>query len=540
MSDRHTLGRWTADRARLSPDAVAIEERGHVTTYARLDARATALAERLVRAGYGRGDRVATLTRNSTDHVVLFFACAKAGLVLVPLSWRLATDELAYQLRHARPALVLVQATLAESARAALAGLDPAAAVELLGEDGVEQHVPYPVRTDPAPPGPQRPVADDDPLLIVYTSGTASAPKGAVLTHANCFWTNLSLSGAIGLTEHDVVLAVLPQFHVGGWNIQPLLAWWTGATVILEPEFDAGRALEAIAAHGVTSTMGVPTIYRLLAEHPAFPAADLSSVTHAVVGGATMPAELLRTWHDRGVRVTQGYGLTEAGPNVLALPAADAATHLGSVGKPYPHVEVAVTDPVTGQVLPGAGRGELLVRGPSVFAGYFRDPEATAETLRDGWLHTGDLVERDTAGFFRVVDRIKDIYISGGENIAPAEVEAALTTHPEVLEAAVVGVPDQRWGEVGHAYVVRAPGSRLTAEQVVAHARTRLAAFKAPRTVDFVDRLPRTALHKVRRGALPRPAPTAGRAGEPPVGAVLRLVSGDDAPRHAGDEGATR
>lgn len=519
-ADRHTLGRWTTDRARLTPAKVAVDERGRRTTYAELDARATALAERLLRAGYGRGDRVATLTRNSTDHVVLFFACAKAGLVLVPLSWRLAGEELAYQLRHARPALVLVQPPLAEAARAALAGTDPAPAVELLGPDGVEAHVPHPVRTDPAAPAGPRPVSDDDPLLVVYTSGTAEAPKGVVLTHANCFWTNLSLAGATGLTAEDVVLAVLPQFHVGGWNIQPLLAWWTGATVVLEPEFDPGRALAAVAAHGVTTMMGVPTTYQLLAEHPDFATADLSTLAHAVVGGATMPEALLRTWHARGVRITQGYGLTEAGPNVLALPAADAATHLGSVGKPYPHVEVAVADPATGELLAGPGRGELLVRGPAVFAGYLRDPDATAAAVRDRWLHTGDLVERDGAGYFRVVDRLTDMYISGGENISPAEVEAALTAHPDIREAAVVGVPDPRWGEVGHAYVVPRPGAALTSEDVITHARTRLAAFKAPRTVGFVDELPRTALHKLRRGALNRPAATT-----PPPAAPLRLVT---------------
>ncbi|MFH5821706.1 class I adenylate-forming enzyme family protein [Georgenia sp. AZ-5] len=525
----HTLGRWTADRARLAPGRVAIDERGRATTYAELEERASALAGRLVRAGYVRGDRIATLSRNGTDHVVLFFACAKAGLVLTPLSWRLAPEELAYQLRHARPALLLVQPPFADLARAGLAGLELAPALELLGPDGVEQHVPYPVRTDPAPAGPERCVADDDPLLLVYTSGTARAPKGVLLSHANCFWTNLSLAGASAMTADDVVLAVLPQFHVGGWNIQPLLAWQTGATVILEPEFDAGRTLELIAGSGVTTMMGVPTTYQVLAEHPGFATADLARLTHALVGGAPMPEPLLDAWHARGVRVTQGYGLTEAAPNVLLLPAADAPDHVGSVGKPYPHLDVAVADPTTGEHLHGPARGELLVRGPAVFAGYFRDPDATAAVFADGWLRTGDLVERDADGFFRVVDRLGDMYISGGENISPAEVEAALTTHPGVLEAAVVGVPDRRWGEVGHAYVVPAPGASLTAEELLAHSRTRLAAFKAPRTVTFVDRLPRTALHKLRRAALPRPdASSAPSVPSPPEAPLLRVVGAAD------------
>ncbi|WP_127126069.1 class I adenylate-forming enzyme family protein [Georgenia sp. SYP-B2076] len=499
----HTLGRWTRDRARLTPHKVAVDERGTTLTYAELDARALALAERLLRAGYVRGDRVATLTRNSADHVVLFFACAKAGLVLTPMSWRLAAEELAYQLRHARPALVLVQAALAGAARAALAHLDAAPPVELLGPDGVELHVPGPARTDGAAPEPHRAVADDDPLLLVYTSGTARAPKGVLLTHANCFWTNLSLSGGTGMTSQDVVLSVLPQFHVGGWNIQPLLAWWTGATVLLEPELDAARMLELLADRGVTTMMGVPTVYQLLADHPGFDGTDLSSLTHAVVGGAPMPEALLHRWRARGVRIIQGYGLTEASPNVLALPPGDAPSRIGWVGKPYPHVDVAVADPATGALLHGPAQGELLVRGPAVFAGYFRDPEATAAAVVDGWLRTGDLVERDAEGYFRVVDRLDDMYISGGENISPAEVEQALGCHPGVAEVAVVGVPDRRWGQVGHAFVVRAPGSAVSEEELMEHCRTRLAAFKAPRSVGFVDRLPRTALHKVQRGALP-------------------------------------
>ncbi|MDT0165875.1 AMP-binding protein [Actinotalea sp. AC32] len=509
MSDGlHTLGRWVADRARLAPDHAAVVEDGVTTTYARLDDRAEQLARRLQRAGYRVGDRVATLTRSSTDHVVVLMACARTGLVLVPLSWRLAPEELAHQVRHCRAALLLVERAHVDRAHDAVLGLDAAPAVELLGADGVEQHVPGPARVDGAPPAatradaPRRPVRDDDALLQIYTSGTSRAPKGVVLTHANCFWTNLSLNGVAPLGTDDVVLAVLPQFHVGGWNIQPLLAWWVGATVVLEREFDAGRALRRIREHRVTTLMGVPTTYRLMAEHPDFVTADLSSLRYAVVGGAPMPEELLRTFHGRGVRILQGYGLTEAGPNVLGLPAADAEKHVGSVGKPYPYVDVQVRDPLTGHVLHGAARGELLVRGPAVFAEYFRDPDATAAATVDGWLRTGDYVERDGDGYFRVVDRLGDMYISGGENISPAQVEHVLARHEAIAEAAVVGVPDARWGEVGHAYVVLAPGARLTADDVVAHCRAHLAAFKAPRHVSFVDALPRTTLDKLRRSAL--------------------------------------
>lgn len=500
----HTLGRWTADHARLTPEKVAIDEVGVRTTYADLDARAAALADRLLRAGYRSGDRVATLTRNSTAHVVLFFACAKAGLVLVPLSWRLGTGELTYLLGHARPALIAVQRPFADDLDAT--GASGSAPVVFL-EDLDEGEVPAPARTQA---GPGRAPRDDDPLLIVCTSGSTSSPRGVVLTHANCFWTNLSLSGVAGMTTEDVVLAVLPQYHVGGWNVQPLLAWWRGATVVLEPDFDPEQVLGVLTQHRVSTMMGVPSHYRLIADVPGFAEADLSGLTHMVVGGAPMPAGLLRTWHDRGVRVIQGYGLSEAAPNVLLVPPEDAFTRFGSVGKPYPHVEVALAEVGTGELITGAGSGELLVRGPAVFAGYHDDPEATAAAFTGDWLRTGDLATRDEAGYYRVVDRLSNMFITGGENVAPAQVEDVLRRHPQVADAAVIGVPDERWGEVGHAVVVPTDPDRPPAsEELLAHCRAELATFKVPRSVRFVTEFPRTALHKIRRGALmPEPKET--------------------------------
>lgn len=498
----HTLGRWTADRARSAPERVAIDDRGVSVTYRELEARASALADAFRSAGYGPGRRVATLTGNSSDHVVLFFACAKAGLTLVPLSWRLAPAELAEQLRVSSPALFVVEPEHAALGAAATSLLAEPPRTAEPGRGGIERSLP---RTGDAVP--HRRVDDDDPLLAVFTSGTSGRPKAAVLTHANCFWTNLSFSRTVEVGRDDVVLCIMPQFHVGGWNIQTLLAWWTGATVVLERGFDAGRVLKLIALRRVTTMMGVPAHYLMLSQHPGFGDADLASLTRAVVGGAPMPAPLLRTWHARGVALTQGYGLTEAGPNVLCLAPEEALRRVGSAGTPYPHVDVAVADPATGQELRGPGRGELWVRGPGVFSGYLDDPAATAEVLADGWLHTGDIVERDEDGFLRVVDRLKDIYISGGENVSPSEVEQALLAHPAVADAAVVGVPDERWGEAGAAFVVVRHGAATDAQELTEHLRGVLAHFKVPRTIEFVDEIPRTGLHKVARSRL-RHAPT--------------------------------
>ncbi|MFF2032455.1 class I adenylate-forming enzyme family protein [Arthrobacter sp. NPDC058192] len=502
----HTLGRWTTDRSLATPHRVAIDDRGCTLLYSELERRAAALAAGFRAAGYGIGDRIATLTGNSSDHVVAFFACAKAGLVLVPLSWRLSPRELAAQLELAEPQLLLVEGELDSLAAAACALLPHRPRTAALGPGGVEKSVPPPSRVRPGAPGgadySRREVHDDDALLMIFTSGTEGASKAAVLTHANCFWNNLSLSRTLDMGSSDVVLAVLPQFHVGGWNIQPLLAWWVGATVVLERGFEPGRVLQLIAERGVTMLMGVPTQYLMLAEHPDFAHVELGSLRQAVVGGAPMPAPLLRIWHRRGVALSQGYGLTEASPNVLCLPNDDAERMVGYSGKPYPHVAVVIADPVTGEILDGAACGELLVGGPGVFAGYFRDPAATAAVLADGWLRTGDLVERDAEGYIKVVDRLKDIYISGGENVAPAEVEAALLAHPAVAQAAVVGVEDAHWGESGMAFVVVRPGMATDEQELLEHCASRLARFKIPTGVEMVAGLPRTALNKVLRAKL--------------------------------------
>ncbi len=493
----HTLGRWTSDRARATPARVAVDDRGVCISYAELDRRAAALAAAFVTAGLCVGSRVATITGNSADHVVVFFACAKAGLVLVPLSWRLSPRELAEQLEVAEPAILLVEdefRTLARSAATRVAREIPTTG---LGSQGVEVEVP----SVAAGTGREarRGVRDDDPLLIIFTSGTTGTARGAVLTHANCFWTNVSLSRIAEITSHDVVLAMMPEYHVGGWNIQPLLAWWQGATVVLERTFDPARVLHLIAERGITTMMGVPTNYLFLSQHPDFELADLSTLRHAIVGGAPMPAPLLRAWHARGVALTQGYGLTEASPNVLCLADEDARRRIGSAGKPYPHVDVALADPVTGELLDGPARGELLVRGPGVFAGYFRDPEASRLALRGGWLHSGDMVDRDVDGFYTIVDRLGDIYISGGESIAPAEVESVLAQHPAVADVAVVGVENERWGEVGVAWIVMRRGATTDDEDLRAHASRNLARYKVPREFRFVSAIPRSASSKVLR-----------------------------------------
>ena len=489
MNGTLTIGRWLEDRARNTPSRVAIDFADEQITYAALARRSRRMAVALAARGVAHGDRIATLTSNSPDHVALLFACARLGAALQPLNWRLAAAEVRYQLEDAEPVLLVVSDEHGQLAADA-GGKIPRSGFFQLDADGTP---------------PTTEVSDEDPLLLSYTSGTTGKPKGAVLTHANCFWANLCFDRTSAILDDDVVLQVLPQFHSGGWNVQPLLAWWKGATVVLEPGFDPARTPRLIEQKRVTTMMGVPATYLFMSEQPEFVTADLSSLRLAVVGGAPMPESLLRTWRERGVGIVQGYGLTEAAPNVLCLPPEDATRKLGFAGKPYPHVDVALRDPETGALLDGPGRGELVVKGPNVFAGYWRNPEATAAAFADGWLLTGDLAERDEEGYYRIAGRSKDLVISGGENIYPAEIEDVLHAHPAVSEAAVVGIPDERWGEVCLAFVVLRSGAvAATAEEeeLLDWCRGRLARFKVPKGVRFVDALPRSAMNKVLKDEL--------------------------------------
>jgi len=463
----HTVDLMLRDRARITPDRVAIVERDRRWTYAELDARSDELA-----SGLAHGGRVSTLYGNSGEHAALMFACAKAGAILHPISWRLAPAEVAFQLDDAQPDRFVVSEEHRKLAEAA----ESLRSSERLEPDSRSE-------------SDSSFASADDPLLLIYTSGTTGRPKGALLTHANCFWTNLSFDLATGIRQDDVVLQVLPQFHCGGWNVQPILAWWKGATVVIEPGFDAREALALIERERVTTMMGVPANYLFMSQEPGFADADLSSLRLAVVGGAPMPEALLDVWAARGVDIVQGYGLTEAAPNVLCLAPEDARRKAGYAGKPYPYVTCDLSP-----------EGELLVRGPNVFAGYWHNERATAAAFHDGWLLTGDVADRDDEGNYRIRGRLKDMVVSGGENVYPAEIEAVLHEHPAVVDAAVIGVPDERWGEVCAAFVVL--DASATEEELRLHCYDRLARFKVPKTFHVVEELPRNSMGKIVKSEL--------------------------------------
>lgn len=495
-ADAHTVGRWVSDRALRSPNKAAIVHGDRVVTYQELDETSSALARLFLARGLTRGDRVGVLAENLPEQVAMMFACAKAGLVLFPMNWRLTNPELATQLELIEPAV-----WFASSAQAAR--VDEVLTTVSGAPLALEPTCLDPTRLDLQTVSVTLPqVAADDGLAIIATSGTTGRPKGVLLTHANFFWTNLSLDLVAPITSDDVVLQVLPQFHIGGWNVQPMLAWWKGATVVLETTFEPGHVLEVMARERVTTLAGVPTTYLMIGQHPEFDTSDLSSLRHVVVGGAAMPYTLVEQWHARGVAVFQGYGLTECAPNVFCLEDADALSHPNSVGRPYPYVEVALMDCERGGFLIGEGQGELMVRGPGVFAGYWRDAEATRAAVVDGWLRTGDVAARYADGYYSIVGRSKDMFVTGGENVYPVEVENAITSFGTVVSAAVVSVSDPVWGESGVAFVECARGETLDVGALGEYCRTRLARYKVPVRFHQVDELPRTSVGKVDKAAL--------------------------------------
>ena len=437
------------------------------------------------RFGIRKGDRVAHLGANTPDMLYLFFACARLGAMFVPLNWRLAAPEHAHQLSHSGASLLACDAEFAAHAKTIDANVRRA----VLGEDFADGAL------------DDGPGAYGDKLLIGYTSGTTGHPKGAVLTQHAFLWNALNSVATFDLGAQDRVLTALPMFHVGGLNIQTVPALHAGATVVLHRRFEAGAFLAAIPRHRITLSLAVPAVARALIDHPAWAAADLSSLRAIGVGSSVVPLPLIDAWHARGVPCAQVYGATETGPVAITLRAEDARDHPESCGKPALHCDAMIVDDKFRELLPGE-KGEIACCGGNVMCEYWNDPAATEAAFTQGWFHTGDIGHRDRDGFFYVDDRKKDLIISGGENIYPAEIEAVLAECPEIAEAAVIGRADDRWGEVPIAFVIRRDGSRIDAAGVMALFPDRLAKFKWPRAVTFVDAFPRTALGKVQKGEL--------------------------------------
>lgn len=504
------LGEWLDRREQLSPDRIGLVDvaTGARLTYRTLNTRARALATLLAEEyRIDQGDRVAVLAANAPEYLDALFGCALLGAILVPLNWRLTLRELAGILADCEPSLLLHD----EAHRAtAIAVTGVRGAPPLLAFDG------FP-RADGSLAARARSFATADGeeiALILYTSGTTGIPKGAMLSHRMLTWNAINTQVSWGLRESDVAPVFAPFFHAGGLNVLTTPLYHLGGTNVLLRDGSPAAVLEAIGREHCTLVFAVPTVFQMMMEHPAFATADFSSLRFCVTGGSSCPLPVIEGYAARGIEFRQGYGLTEVGVNCFSLAPEDALRKAGSVGRPVFHSRARLANDDDLEVPEGAV-GELALAGPHVCSGYWRRPEATAEAYRAGWWHTGDLVRRDDEGYYYIVGRKKDMYISGGENVYPAEIEGVLATHPGIAEAAVLGCPDPKWGEVGLAVVVaRVPGA-LTPEIVLAFLDGKLAHYKIPKRVVFAEVLPRNAMGKVvksdlyDRYAAASPLPTA-------------------------------
>ncbi|MEQ9331363.1 AMP-binding protein [Thalassobaculum sp.] len=486
-----SIAAWIDRHAAERPDAPAVRFGDATLDYARMAALIDGTAGWLrATHGIGRGDRVAWLGTNHPDMLVLLFAVARLGAVLVPLNWRLAVPELRYVMLDCGPKLLVAQPAFAESA-AALPH-DPAACAVHLADPAAGGLAAVAGAATVEDTG-----GDADPLLVVYTSGTTGRPKGAVLTQGAVATNAANARAMHAMTAGDRVLTVLPMFHVGGLNIQTTPVLQAGGTVTLHERFDPGATLAAIETLRPSLTVLVPATLKAMIEHPRWAATDLSSLRAVATGSSDVPVELMVAFRDRGVPVIQVYGATETAPVAVFQTVGDPDGELGSIGRPAPGCSIRLVDE-DGAEVPDGTVGEIQVKGANVAAGYWDDDAATAAAFHDGWFRTGDLALRDRTGAYWFRDRLKNVIISGGENIYPAELERVLRTLDGVAEAAVVGRADPRWGEVPVAVVVPAPGAARDRAAVLAGFRDRLARFKHPKDVVFVEELPRNALGKVR------------------------------------------
>ncbi len=508
------IGDWIHRRTVKSRGHTAVvfrdEELGYEQLAERIDRLASALRERAV----SRGDRVAYLGNNHPSFIEALFATTRLGAVFVPLNTRLSVPELEFQLGDSGVELLISSSALEASAAGAVATL-PVHRLVVQEDDSRVDPLPeeaedYEHALATAPDLGELPqVTLEDRAVIIYTSGTTGRPKGAVLTHGNLTWNSFN-----ALIDYDVqghgerALMISPLFHVAAFSMGLLPTLLKGGTVLLQERFVPAEALAAIERHRATYISGVPTTYQLMMEDPAWATTDISSLERMTCGGSPVPLKVLEAYGERGLKFSGGYGMTESSPGITALPARYGMEKLGSSGLAHFFTKYRLRDTDTGEIVtePGA-RGEIEASGPNVFLEYWGRPDATAEAFtEDGWLRTGDVGYSDEDGFITIADRVKDMIISGGENIYSAEVEIVISQLPGVTGAAVIGVPHERWGEVPHAIVTLAEGASLDAETLIAHCSARLARYKVPKTLEIVDELPRTASGKVQKALLRGPA----------------------------------
>lgn len=484
MIDFDWLKKWNM----YSPQSIALMdgETGRQWTYQQLFYQSQKMAAALVQTyQVQKGDRVAVLATNELEHLSLFFACQRIGAILVPINFRLTLREVHHILSDCAPKCFFFEAEYQGLAKEIQKSIPLLKTKLFTGGNSLAQIATQIILQEEIPfLG-----TEDDGCMIIYTSGTTGAPKGALISNKMLFWNSLNTTLRLNINQSDATVTFLPFFHTGGWNVLTTPFLHRGAKIILIKKFDADLILKLSEKENCSLLFGVPTTMEMLSSSPLFGNIDLKSIRYAIVGGEPMPISLIEKWHDKGIPIRQGYGLTEFGPNVFSLNEQDAIRKKGSIGFPNFYIEAKVwTD--EGKEAQANEIGELILKGPSCMIGYWNNPSATSNTIQDGWLYTGDLVRKDEEGFFYVVGRKKDMYKSGGENVYPPEIEQVLLQLPAVKEVAVIGIPDEKWGEVGKAFVVKAAAT-LSESELREHCQKNLAKFKIPKYFTFLAELPK-------------------------------------------------
>lgn len=502
------IGNWIRKWAVIQPEKTAIIEEGVRYTYRDLNKRINRLSNFLLASGLNKGDRVAVLLRNCREYIEIFFALSKIGGILVPLNWRLVLTELEFIIKDSGSRFIIFDGdfmqnagTLHEEIRidVAIACGDEQSGVDDLPDWAAGYEASLEGSSDLEPHADWS-SGGEDPHILMYTSGTTGLPKGAILSHRKTFFNVLNADIYFGLSRQDIAIIVRPMFHSGGLIVDMAPVLYKGGTVIIKRRFAFTEILEAVQQYRVNILELPATVFNFMLEESDVGRYDLSSVKCCFTGGERVPVALLQAFAEKGILISQIYGLTEAS-TIFWLPIDRAVEKMGSVGQPVVHGDVRIVDSRGKDVRPGE-IGEIIVRGPILMSGYWKRPDLTKKAIKDGWLYTGDLARTDDDGYTYIVDRKKNMFISGGENVYPAEVEKALFSHPAVLDAAIIGVPDKKWGEVGKAFIEPKEGQTITAEEIRTFLADKLARYKIPQYIEFIPRLPKTASGKIKKHLL--------------------------------------
>jgi len=503
------VGDWTRRWAKIQPEKTAIISEDVPYSYRDLNRRVNKLSHFLLNIGLKKGDRVAVLLHNCKQYIEIFFALSKIGGVLVPLNWRLTAPELEFIIKDSGSNVVIFENEFMDNADLLRKKMPIDINISCVIGEGVKNPnnpswtmdyetsiMPYPL-DEPETPWSS---GDGDPHILMYTSGTTGLPKGAVLSYLKTFFNVLNADIYFDLTKKDIAIIGRPLFHSGGLIVEMAPVLYKGATVIVKKRFRPHEILETIQKHRVTILELPATVYNFILKECEIDRYDLTSLKCCFTGGERVPISLLKALAEKGLIVSQIYGLTEAS-TLFWLPTEKAQEKVGSVGQPVFYSEVKVVDEHGKSVKIGE-IGEIIVKGPIVMSGYWNSQDLTEEVIKDGWLYTGDLAKVDKEGFVYIVDRKKDMFISGGENVYPAEIEKVLFDHPKILDAAVVGVEDKRWGEVGKAYIVVKEGQSIKTEEIYEFLKDKLAKYKIPKYIEFTEKLPKTASGKIKKRLL--------------------------------------